>query len=134
MQRHLREVHEGKKTHFCDECGKSFSRSDKLKTHKLTHLPSELRPHICGKCGRGFSRQEHVQRHEAKCEEIQAKKAKRPQSNIEVGSAAFESDPELVKIEKELNVLGLAKDAVTGMYTCPIEDCGSQFKERRFVI
>ena len=32
------EVHEGRKNHMCNECGKCFARPDKLRDHEKVHL------------------------------------------------------------------------------------------------
>ena len=32
------EVHEGRKNHMCNECGKCFARPDKLRDHEKIHL------------------------------------------------------------------------------------------------
>ena len=67
MRRHVIEVHEGRKNHTCNECGKSFARLEKLRQHQNLHQENVNRPFLCHQCGRGFGRQEHVTRHQKIC-------------------------------------------------------------------
>ena len=50
-----------KKTHFCEECGKRFSKSNHLITHLRTH--SVEKPYCCQECGKSFPDSSHLTYH-----------------------------------------------------------------------
>lgn len=50
------------RAHLCNECGRSFSRSDMLTRHSRLH--SGVKPYQCGKCHQVFSRSDHLSTHE----------------------------------------------------------------------
>lgn len=62
--RRLRRNKTGKKqkSHLCNHCGRSFSRSDMLTRHSRLH--SGLKPYQCAKCLQVFSRSDHLSTHE----------------------------------------------------------------------
>ena len=98
MRRHVIEVHEGRKNHTCNECGKSFARLEKLRQHENLHRENINRPFLCHQCGRGFGRQEHVTRHQKICGK------KKNKSRLRLRADAPISDEELDKIASELGL------------------------------
>lgn len=52
----------GLKSHLCNQCGRSFSRSDMLTRHSRLH--SGHKPFRCSKCSQVFSRSDHLSTHE----------------------------------------------------------------------
>lgn len=50
------------KGHLCDQCGRSFSRSDMLTRHSRLH--SGHKPYQCSRCSQVFSRSDHLSTHE----------------------------------------------------------------------
>lgn len=62
FREHLRYAH-GDFKHECPnlECGKKFTRSDKLQQHLLAH--TKMRPFICERCGRTFTRKDRLNKH-----------------------------------------------------------------------
>lgn len=52
----------GAKSHLCNQCGRSFSRSDMLTRHSRLH--SGLKPYQCSRCKQVFSRSDHLSTHE----------------------------------------------------------------------
>lgn len=49
------------KGHQCSQCSKSFTRSNHLKRHELTH--SSIKPFKCPSCEKGFTRVDHLNLH-----------------------------------------------------------------------
>lgn len=51
-----------KSKHVCDECGRSFTRSSTLITHKRIHTGDK--PFVCQQCGRAFRQLGNLSRHQ----------------------------------------------------------------------
>uniref|UniRef100_A0A674D5W3 C2H2-type domain-containing protein n=1 Tax=Salmo trutta TaxID=8032 RepID=A0A674D5W3_SALTR len=66
---------EQKPCHICPDCGKSYTRSDNLKTHQKIHMTE--RPYLCSECGKGFTRTDHLKSH-LKTHERKKNKLKHP--------------------------------------------------------
>uniref|UniRef100_A0A1I8JC41 C2h2-type zn-finger protein n=1 Tax=Macrostomum lignano TaxID=282301 RepID=A0A1I8JC41_9PLAT len=47
-----RRIHSGERPHECSACGKRFTASSNLYYHRMTH--SREKPHRCAQCGKGF--------------------------------------------------------------------------------
>ena len=60
----MREVHSSPKSLSCKECGKTFSRNDKLNDH-IKRVHSEIKPESfpCIQCEKTFTRKDNLQRH-----------------------------------------------------------------------
>lgn len=89
VKRHMKRIHSAERNHVCPTCGKSYTRSDELKSHKRSHTGEKpfqcaycdycsaqkvnLRHHIaqhhgqkeyrCKSCGKEFARKIDYQRH-----------------------------------------------------------------------
>lgn len=57
---HVKARHTGEKTCQCDICGKGYSCSSMLKTHRMTHFEKKF---TCDLCGRSFHHACHLTRH-----------------------------------------------------------------------
>ena len=51
-----------KSKHVCDECGRTFTRSSTLLTHKRIHTGAK--PYVCQQCGRAFRQLGNLSRHQ----------------------------------------------------------------------
>eukprot|EP00116_Pleurobrachia_bachei_P002316 sb/3462578/ len=61
MYQHFRDMHPDRK-HFCDVCPMAFKYVPHLTVHHLEH--SEYKPYKCKECGRRFSREDKLQQHQ----------------------------------------------------------------------
>ena len=62
LKRHIVAVHDGKKDHQCDSCGKAFSQAGDLKQH--IHGVHEInKGHQCDSCGNSFSTKRTLKNH-----------------------------------------------------------------------
>ena len=55
LKSHMLSVHrpsDVQLSHACDVCGKSFTKANVLRRHKLTHLPEEEKKFPCSDCGK----------------------------------------------------------------------------------
>lgn len=64
LLRHVRTVHERKKSYTCTTCGKMFGHSGHLNRH-VESVHKKLRRHKCGLCGDQFFQASHLQSHVA---------------------------------------------------------------------
>lgn len=85
LTRHKQFVHGSVTTFYiCEECGRTFSRKDHLKSHLLTHKnrplkssgenddDSFIKTYSCDNCGRAYIRLENLKKHqEQRCESVE---------------------------------------------------------------
>ena len=66
MQVHSRYIHLSQRPYKCEECEKTFIRSDDLKRHYRNHRYKELNKgkHMCSLCGKQFNNTGQRLRHE----------------------------------------------------------------------
>lgn len=124
MKRHFKEVHAKLKNHMCKQCGKCFSRAEKLRAHEIVHFPEDKRPYLCHECGKAFGRQEHMLRHSKIC-------GRRRALAFDM-STPDSAQKKFLRLGFEIGIDGLAKDSHTNLYPCP--ECSNQYKDRRYVV
>ena len=62
MKRHLKTVHEGRKDHKCERCGKEYTEKKSLRAHiKREH--DNVRDEQCNQCGKLFFTKEVLKKH-----------------------------------------------------------------------
>ena len=64
LERHIKTSHMNIKQHQCNDCGKKFVDSTRLKEHRWIH--TDHRPIKCTLCEKGFRHQNHLRHHMAK--------------------------------------------------------------------
>ena len=64
LERHIKTSHMQIKLHQCNDCGKKFVDSTRLKEHRWIH--TDHRPIKCKLCDKGFRHQNHLRHHMAK--------------------------------------------------------------------
>ena len=64
LERHIKTSHMNIKQHQCNDCGKKFVDSTRLKEHRWIH--TDHRPIKCTLCDKGFRHQNHLRHHMAK--------------------------------------------------------------------
>ena len=62
MKKHIDGVHNGKKDHNCDSCGKSFSQAEDLKRH-IYSVHNGKKDYKCDSCGKEFSLTANLKKH-----------------------------------------------------------------------
>ena len=63
---HIREVHEGRRNHKCESCGKAFSNSGRRKRH-IDTVHKGLKPHQCCFCNTAYGQSGDLKRHIKRC-------------------------------------------------------------------
>ncbi|XP_034537292.1 zinc finger protein 135-like isoform X2 [Notolabrus celidotus] len=71
LKLHVKARHTGEKTCTCDVCGKGYSCSSMLKTHRMTHFEKKF---TCDVCGRSFHHACHLTRHKLVHQEVRPHK------------------------------------------------------------
>ena len=61
--RHIREIHASPQSVQCQDCGKKFSRKDKLKSHVKAVHSEEKSSYSCTQCDKSFAQKPHLKRH-----------------------------------------------------------------------
>lgn len=59
--RHRKNIHNGKKEHHCDVCGKSFADKTALERHQRSHTGE--RPFVCHICHKGYADKSYLNTH-----------------------------------------------------------------------
>ncbi len=62
LMENSKERHNDVKDHVCRECGKSFTKVNRLKMHKMIHTGEK--PHKCSYCDKSFNQSGHLKSHE----------------------------------------------------------------------
>ncbi|XP_059616333.1 zinc finger protein 660-like [Phlebotomus argentipes] len=82
LMRHIRVVHEKRRAHVCNTCGKTFSQSNNLKLHMLVHQDTKF---DCDLCEKSFKNPRSLRNHkvqhlppEERPERVQRRIEKRP--------------------------------------------------------
>ena len=60
---HIAAVHEGRKPHVCQQCGKAFSQRASLKAHIETQHEGKKDFHTCHICGKTFQQKSYLKIH-----------------------------------------------------------------------
>ena len=63
---HIREVHEGRRNHKCESCGKAFKNSRGLKRH-IDTVHKGLKPYQCSFCNTAYGQSGDLKRHIKRC-------------------------------------------------------------------
>ena len=61
LDEHVLKQHEQREDAVCEECGKRFTRTSRLKIHMRIH--TGLKPHACRICGKAFARKTALRQH-----------------------------------------------------------------------
>ena len=62
IKRHINTVHEGKKDHKCEHCGKKYTEKKGLKIH-IKRIHDNIRDEQCNQCGKLFFTKEVLKGH-----------------------------------------------------------------------
>ena len=54
MERHISQVHEGKKDHTCEYCGLAFATKAQVQSHRRNVHEDRPKNEICHHCGKAF--------------------------------------------------------------------------------
>ena len=63
LTRHMREVHASPQSLQCQDCGKRFSRKDKLQSHVKTQHREDKQSFSCSQCEKSFTQKDNLKRH-----------------------------------------------------------------------